>query len=82
VASLVGQEFDLLQCLLKHALEDQFVSRQTIVESVFGEQYVAGDVSQESRINSLISRLRDKIELDQGNPRILTVKSKGYRLRR
>jgi DNA-binding response OmpR family regulator len=81
VASLVGQEFDLLHCLLEHALEDQFVSRQTLVESVFREKYVAGDVNQESRINSLVSRLRDKIELDQKNPRVLTVKGKGYRLR-
>jgi DNA-binding response OmpR family regulator len=79
VGVLMGQELDLLHCLYEQA--GQLVSRQTIVESVFHERYVAGDTNQESRINSLVRRLRVKIEPDPSRPRyILTVKGSGYRL--
>lgn len=73
------QELALLKCLKERA--GQVVSRQTIVEQVFGESYVAGDKGQESRINTLIRRLRVKIEPNPDRARyILTLKGAGYRL--
>jgi DNA-binding response OmpR family regulator len=79
VGVLVGQELDLLRLLYEQA--GQLVSRRTIVESVFGERYVAGDKDQESRINSLVRRLRVKVEPGPGRPRyVLTIKRSGYRL--
>lgn len=81
VATLMGQELDLLRNLFVHARENRLMSRKVIVESVFRESYVAGDKYQEGRINSLIRRLRVKIEPDPKRPRyILTAKGKGYRL--
>jgi len=72
----MGQELDLLRCL--HEQAGKSVSRKTIVESVFGERYLAGDANQESRINSLVRRLRVKIEPDPSRPRyVLMVKRKG-----
>lgn len=79
IGLLMGQELDLLRCL--HEQTGKSVSRKTIVESVFGERYLAGDANQESRINSLVRRLRVKIEPDPSRPRyVLMVKRKGYRL--
>ena len=79
VGVLMGQELDLLRCLHKQA--GQLVGCQTIVESLFGEQYLTRDESQESRINSLIRRLRIKIEPNPRRPRyILTIKGRGYRI--
>lgn len=79
VTVLGGQELDLLLCLHKQA--GRLVSRQTIVESVFHERYVIGDRNQASRINSLVRRLRVKIEPDPNRPRhVRTVKGRGYRL--
>jgi len=75
---LSDQESALLRRLYEG--RGQLVSRRAIVESVFGESY-RGDKHQESRINSLIRRLREKIEPNPNRPRyILTVKGKGYRL--
>jgi DNA-binding response OmpR family regulator len=81
VADLGGQELALLRCL--YARAGQPVSRQVIVESVFdGEAYSARDKHQESRVNSLVRRLRIKIEPDPSRPPryLLTAKGKGYRL--
>jgi len=73
------QELALLKCLIERA--GQVVSRQTIVEEVFGEEYVADDKAQESRINTLVRRLRLKIEPNPDRARyILTLKGIGYRL--
>jgi len=74
---LVGQELDLLCCLYEQA--GRPVSRKTIFESIFGEKYLAGDADQEGRINSLIRRLRVKVEPASSRARyIRTVKKKGY----
>jgi len=79
VVELVGQELALLRCLYGQA--GQLVSRKTIVESVFGEPYQAGDEQLESRVNSLVRRLREDIEPNPDRPRyIVTVRGRGYRL--
>ncbi len=79
INDLSGQELALLRCLYER--RGQLVGRQVVVESVFREPYQPGDDLQESRINSLIRRLRVKIEPNPNRPRyILTVKGKGYRL--
>lgn len=78
VVTLVGHELALLRCLLEK--NGQVVSRQDIVETVFEEQYV-GDKYQESRINSLVRRLREKIEANPDHPRyLITLRGMGYRL--
>jgi len=74
-----GQELELLRCLYEQA--GQLVSRRVIVESVLDEEYQTGDEHLESRINSLVRRLRVRIEPNPNRPRyILTVKRRGYRL--
>jgi DNA-binding winged helix-turn-helix (wHTH) protein len=79
VGELVGRELALLRCL--HERAGQIVSRKTIVESVFGEPYRSGNEQLESRINSLVRRLREDIEPNPDHPRyILTVRGGGYRL--
>jgi DNA-binding response OmpR family regulator len=76
---LVGQELDLLRCLYEQ--KGKPVNRKTIVESVFKEQYSPGDEQMESRINSLVKRLRDKIEPNPDRPRyLLTTRGGGYHL--
>ncbi len=79
VDELVGQELDLLRLLYEQA--GQLVQREHIAEFVFGETYNAGDKHQQGRINSLIRRLRVKIEPNSRRPcYLLTLKGKGYRL--
>jgi DNA-binding response OmpR family regulator len=79
IGDLWGQELALLRLLFERP--GQILSRQTIVEAVFDEPYQAGDEHLESRINSLVRRLRIKIEPDPNHPRyVLTAKGKGYRL--
>jgi DNA-binding response OmpR family regulator len=79
VDELGGQELDLLRLLYEQP--GQLVKRERIIESVFGEPYAEGDKHQAGRINSLIRRLRVKIEPNSRRPRyLLTVKGKGYRL--
>lgn len=76
---LVGQELALLRCL--YGKRGQILNRQAIVEFVFDEEYLAGDKYQESRINSLVRRLREEIEPNPSRPcYLLTVRGKGYRL--
>jgi len=71
----------LLRCLYGQA--GQLVSRKTIVESVFGEPYQADDEGLESRVNTLVGRLRKNIEPNPNRPRyIVTVRGRGYRLQR
>jgi hypothetical protein len=79
ISTLMGQELALLRCMYER--KGKIVSRQTIVESAFGERYVVGDSQQEGRINALLRRLRIKIEPDPNRPcYILTARGKGYRL--
>ena len=77
---LTVQERALLRCLYMRA--GKSVSRQTIVQEVFGESYQQEDEHLQSRINALVRRLRQKIEPNPARPRyLITVKGTGYRLR-
>jgi DNA-binding response OmpR family regulator len=79
VGMLGGQELTLLRCL--YGRVDRLVSREQIVNFVFGEAYEAGDEHLETRINSLVRRLRVKIEPNPKEPRyVVTIKGRGYRL--
>ena len=79
VALLDGQELELLRLLLSQP--GRVVSRRTLVESVFHEPYTPGDSQQESRLNTLVYRLRSKIEPNPNRPRyVRTIKNKGVQL--
>ncbi len=79
VGELGGQELELLRCLYERT--NQPVTREVIVKSAFKEPYRIGDDQMESRINSLVRRLRVKIEPDPNRPRyVVTVRGKGLRL--
>lgn len=79
---LTPQDFDLLAYLYQH--RGQLCSRQAIVRTVFGVEYEEADELIElerSRLNSAISRLRQKLEPDLDNPQYLvTVRGQGYKL--
>jgi len=77
IPNLGSQELELFRCLYAHA--GQVVSRQLLVERVFGKEYLPSD--PENSLNTLVRRLRVKVEPDPDVPRyILTVKGVGYRL--
>lgn len=72
------QEFTILAYLYKNA--GRLCERQEIIEKALGETFDELDLEQ-SRLNSAISRLRQKIEPDSQNPRyFLTVRGRGYKL--
>jgi DNA-binding response OmpR family regulator len=80
-ATLSGQELALLRLLFQRG--DRILPRRAIVESVFGEQYSEGNKYQETRINTLVGRLRRDVEPDPSHPKyIRTLRGKGYRLYR
>jgi DNA-binding response OmpR family regulator len=71
-------ERELFRCL--DARAGQVVSRQVLIEQVYGEVYL-GDKSQEDRLTALVARLRRKIEPDPAHPRhLLTSRGTGYLL--
>jgi hypothetical protein len=77
VDNLTRLEFRLL--LLLYGRMNKICDKYTIVESVWGEDYV--DEVYDSAIEKLVSRLRKKIEPDPANPRyIITVRGRGYKL--
>jgi DNA-binding response OmpR family regulator len=74
--SLTPTEFRLLAYLARHPR--QAISRGQLLEAVWG---FTAEVESERTINVNIRRLREKIELDPGDPTlILTVPGVGYRL--
>ena len=75
--NLTPQEYQILAYLYQHA--GQLSSRQQIVEDALGQTY---DKSiGNSQLNSAISRLRQKIELDPSQPQyLITVRGYGYKL--
>jgi DNA-binding response OmpR family regulator len=76
---LSGDELELFRCLYDQA--GQVVPRQVLVETVYREEYDSLDKYQQRRLNSLVSRLRDKLELIPGRSRyIYTVRGQGYRM--
>jgi DNA-binding response OmpR family regulator len=71
---LTTLEFDLLWFLASRP--GRVFTREQLMEQVWGNDRVVGDRS----IDSLVSRLRKKIELDEGDPQLLqTVWGAGYR---
>jgi two-component system response regulator RegX3 len=58
---------------------DEIVDKYQIVEGVWGQEYI--DQVDDSRIERLVGRLREKIEPDPKRPQyLLTVRGRGYRL--
>lgn len=77
VEALTNLEYRLIQLLFQNS--DKIVDKYAIVTHVWGESYI--DEVDDARIEKLISRLRQKIEPDPGQPRFLvTVRGRGYRL--
>jgi len=75
---ITSQDFRILLFLYERA--NQLCTRQEIVEEGLNEVYDSYDPEQ-SRLNSAISRLRQKIEPDQKNLKYLkTMRGRGYRL--
>lgn len=77
IDTLTKLEFRLL--LLLYGRLNKICDKYSIVEAVWGEEYV--DDVYDSSIDKLISRLRKKIEPDPSAPRyIVTVRGRGYKL--
>ncbi len=74
---LTNLEYRLL--LLLYGSLDKICDKYTIVESVWGEDYI--EEVDDARIEKLISRLRQKIEPNPAEPKhLITVRGRGYRL--
>jgi two-component system, OmpR family, response regulator VicR len=75
VVDLTLKEFEILKLLLTHP--EQTFSKQLMYRTVWGEEYYYND----NVINVHIRRLREKIEDDPSNPRIvITMWGFGYKL--
>ena len=75
---LTIQEFQILNYLYEH--EGQLCERQAIIENALGEIYDEFDPEQ-SRLNSAMSRLIQKVEPDPKNRKYFTtVRGRGYKL--
>jgi DNA-binding response OmpR family regulator len=76
--ALSPSEFDLLLYLYNHA--GQLCTRRSIVEEGLEGKYLENR-QEASRINTIMGRLRKKMEPDPDDPRyILTVRGEGYML--
>ena len=74
---LTELEYKLL--LLLYGSLGKICDKYKVVESVWGESYI--DEVDDSRIEKLVSRLRDKIEPNSQDPRyLITVRGRGYKL--
>jgi two-component system alkaline phosphatase synthesis response regulator PhoP len=74
---ITALEMKLLRFLSKH--EGELVSRQRILDGVWGADYFGTDRT----VDNFITRLRQKLEDDPKNPRhIVTVRGAGYRFSR
>lgn len=75
IVDLTLKEFEILKLLITHP--DQTFSKQQMYRSVWGEEYYYND----NVINVHIRRLREKIEDDPSNPKIvMTMWGFGYKL--
>lgn len=75
---LTLQDFDIIAYLYRN--RGQLCSRQEIVEKALGETYKE-EATETSRLNSAMSRLRQKIESDPEHPKyLITVRGYGYKL--
>jgi DNA-binding response OmpR family regulator len=76
VITLTPTEYRLLIFMARHA--GQALSREQLLQSVWDD---AAGIESERTVNVHIRRLRQKVELDPGKPKlILTVPGIGYRL--
>jgi len=72
--TLKPKEYELLFYLIRH--QGQVLSREQIMESVWGWSYTGGSRT----VDVHIRWLRQKIEMDPNHPeRIITIRSAGYR---
>ena len=79
VEPLTNLEYKLILLLFQNV--DRIVDKYQIVTEVWGEHYL--DEVDDARVEKLVSRLRQKIEPDAGEPRfVTTVHGRGYRLAR
>lgn len=77
VDTLTNLEYRLMLLLFQNP--DKIMDKFQIVSHVWGDDYI--DEVDDARIEKLVSRLRQKIEQDPGNPHFLTtVRGRGYRL--
>jgi hypothetical protein len=75
---LTIQDFQILAYLYEHA--NQLCEREAIITQGLGEE-VDEYYQEESRLNSAMSRLRQKIEPNPQNPKyLITVRGRGYKL--
>ncbi len=75
--TLTDLEYRLLLVLYGHL--DKIVDRYTVVQAVWGDQYI--EEVEDARIEKLMSRLRQKIEPNSAEPRyLLTIRGRGYKL--
>lgn len=73
---LTALEYRLLMTLVNHA--GQILTRSQLLESIWD---VSGDFVNDNTLTVYIKRLREKIEDDPQNPRIIeTVRGLGYRI--
>ena len=77
VVELTAKEFELLEYLAR--AEQQVVSRETLAREVWKE--TAHSTSLDNVIDVHVSRLRRKIDLDQGSKLLHTVRGVGFVLR-
>jgi two-component system KDP operon response regulator KdpE len=76
---LRGRTYELLLGFYENA--NRLCTRRQIIEQFLGEKYDETDGSQVNRLNTAISRLRERIEDDPNHPRfIITEPGGGYRL--
>lgn len=79
--TLTPQAFGLLSYL--HDRIEQVCTRRELVEMVLGERYDQADSSQVSRLNTAVSRLRERIESASHSCKlIITAAGGGYSLRK
>ncbi|MFQ5611381.1 MAG: helix-turn-helix domain-containing protein [Anaerolineae bacterium] len=80
LTDLTPLEFEVLAYLIEHT--DQVCTRDDLIQHLYAEQVADPQVGvSDNRINTLIYRLRQKIEVDPRHPRfVLTVQGQGYRL--
>ncbi|MCR2821202.1 response regulator transcription factor [Lederbergia panacisoli] len=74
--ALTAKQFHIFKYLLHHP--NQILTKEQIYEAIWGNQYIEGDKT----LMVHIRHLREKIEKDPSNPKIIeTIRGIGYRVR-
>lgn len=77
VDTLTNLEYRLISLLFQN--RDKIIDKYEIVTNVWGEGYI--DEVDDARIEKLVSRVRQKVEVDPSAPKFLTtVRGRGYKL--